>query len=138
MSRCVCAVLLLTVLAGPATAQQNPLPGTPANPLPASDVQVGSTFAYSVNYYIVILGYGWLGNVPYVVIGDSYDGSTYTVFLGDLVSATHPNPVFKNLSGPGFSVYWDDTSNQIVIILNSGGLLTTTNYGPIPIWEISS
>jgi hypothetical protein len=133
MTRFVCAGVLLAVLAGPAPAQPNPLP--------ASGVEVGSTFTYSGIYYIAILGYGWMGNVPHVVIGDSFDGSTYTVFMGgEVVSVSHPTVAVAgtgNPLGPGFGVLWDDTSGVLGIsLMTAGGLLTLNDYGPIPVWEI--
>jgi hypothetical protein len=123
---------LLAVLAGPAPAQPNPLP--------ASGVEVGSTFTYSAPYYIEILGYGWLGNLPYVVIYDSYDGSTYTVAMGGEVIVNHPGaggPKDGNPFGPGFNLYWDPTTDVISITLKGrGAIFTFLNYGPIPVWEI--
>jgi len=145
-TRTFCAVLLLSAatLLGDASfarAQDAPPPGsTPQNPLPASGVQVGSSFTYYNNDFIGIWAYGWCDGLPYVEIWDSDDNTFWTVsFGGETVSRYFTTRDMPQILHHGWSVTWDAATDTICISVWSSPLLasrSTTYYGPIPVWEI--
>jgi hypothetical protein len=145
MTRSVCGALLLAVLAAPAPADGDlppPKGSTADNPLPASGVQIGTTFTYS-DYTLTVVDYGWIiDGYPYVLVQDSYDGSYYWVSMGGApLSVKHPRPGSKagdkTNQSIGFTIKWDGPTDTILVITWSSDLIDMANYyGPIPYWLI--